>query len=705
MRHFLHRTWPGVGLLLALWGAGCRQSGTPATPPAGADARVSRAVPANEKITAPDEVSAGTSATRKPPADVAAALPPARRPGQYRAGTVGDVNLLRLFADRFGDLPRRDRALVYHLARAVLAGRDIVYDQLHRHGLRVRRLFEQIQLNNSDLSPELDGAVEQSLQLLWLNNGLYDLISGVKIRLPIDYQQLQAAALAASALGAEIGNGDEESLEETLSLLRGTIFDPRTEGVLAGARPALGQDLVGDSHLNLYSGVKMSELKKVQEHYQRNSRLVRVDGRLIEQVYRAGDRIRKIPRGRYFRQLRRVVRRLQEAMVVARRRERMAITALVEAFRSGDDSAYARACRILGEHREEVLFSLGFSDREIDPRRVKGLFAGFVAIGNPADSARVTALERDAGKLVAALPWRPEWRREGVADPTARSADLLVSVGRRGPAVARSALLCPPEMAGGGKVVVFGNVVRSWAQGYLRPLAEQLLEGTDWSECLVDTAFLHAVLRDVIAPRVGRENRRLRRRLASLATPLQRLRNEAAALWWLGRDLAREHGLPAPGHGEVATRLLLAWLVGEQALVRDEVLRQPSWLARRLLARYLVEEAGVVLEQQGERWLLRVKDARRYQQRLEALLRRLQGILYRADRRAAATLVSRYSSPARWKALDNLEKLLRQAGLKRLTAFVMPKLRPQFSPTRKVVDARVLNDETFERQMMRYRRY
>lgn len=690
---------------LLLLVVGCRQSPGTGAQASGLDAGTASVQPAPETVpqgNGAEPVAANAAPTKT---DAAAELPPVRDPGSYRAGSVGDVLLLRLFADRFDKLQQRDRALAYHLARAVLAGRDIVYDQLHRRGLRVRRLFEQILLHDSDLSPEVDEMVAQSLQLLWVNNGLYDLISGGKLKLPIDFQKLQTAALAASALGAEIDGNNGASLEETLSDLRGTIFDPQVEGVLAGARPALGQELLADAHLNLYSGVRMADLQGAEELYPRNSRLVKVDGRLVEQVYRAGDRIRKIPRGRYYRMLRRVIRRLQDAMVVARRHQRMAMTALVESFRSGDESAYARACRLLAEGSGPVRFALGFSDLEIDPRGVKALFSGWVAVGNPADSARVSALERDAGELAEALPWQPEWRPEVPPEPTAGAADLLVSVGRRGPAVAMSTRLCPPEMAGRGKVVIFGNVIRSWAQGYLRPLATQLLETGDWAERLEEIAFLHAVMRDVIAPRLGHEHKRLRRRLARWVNPLMRLRNEAVALWWLSEGLARQHGLPAPDHGRQATRLLLAWLVGEQALVRDEVLRQPAWLARRLLTRYLVEEGGVALQKNGERWLVTVPDARRFRQHLQVLLRRVQGILYRADRRAAAALVSRYSSPPRWRNLERLEKLLRQAGLRRLVAYVMPKLRPKFSPTRKVVEVTWHDDESFPRQMMRYRRY
>ena len=51
---------------------------------------------------------------------------------------------MQLYADGFDKLPLKEKTLVWHLYQAALAGRDIYYDQRHRHNLGIRHLLEQI---------------------------------------------------------------------------------------------------------------------------------------------------------------------------------------------------------------------------------------------------------------------------------------------------------------------------------------------------------------------------------------------------------------------------------------------------------------------------------------------------------------------------------------------------------------------------------
>ena len=51
---------------------------------------------------------------------------------------------MQLYADGFDKLPLKEKTLIWHLYRAALAGRDIYYDQRHRHNLGIRHLLEQI---------------------------------------------------------------------------------------------------------------------------------------------------------------------------------------------------------------------------------------------------------------------------------------------------------------------------------------------------------------------------------------------------------------------------------------------------------------------------------------------------------------------------------------------------------------------------------
>ncbi|MBW1872065.1 MAG: hypothetical protein JRJ19_08380, partial [Deltaproteobacteria bacterium] len=82
-----------------------------------------------------------------------------------------------------------------------------------------------------------------------------------------------------------------------------------------------------------------------------------------------------------------------------------------------------------------------------------------------------------------------------------------------------------------------------------------------------------------------------------------------------------------------------------------------------------------------------------------------QKILANGDRRAALRLVRKYAEPAQWPGLEEIIRRAKVAGLKKRHVYVMPKLKPHFSPSGKVINVSISYEETFEQQMMRYRPY
>src|SRR5262249_35203689 len=62
---------------------------------------------------------------------------------------VGDAAVVQVYADGFRDLPLRDKTLIWHLAQAAIAGRDIFYDQRYAHNLEMRDVLESIVVHGS----------------------------------------------------------------------------------------------------------------------------------------------------------------------------------------------------------------------------------------------------------------------------------------------------------------------------------------------------------------------------------------------------------------------------------------------------------------------------------------------------------------------------------------------------------------------------
>ena len=66
---------------------------------------------------------------------------------------MDDAAVVQIYVDGFEQLPLRDKVLVYHLAQAAIAGRDIFIDQKYKHSLDIRDLIEELLTHCEEIEP------------------------------------------------------------------------------------------------------------------------------------------------------------------------------------------------------------------------------------------------------------------------------------------------------------------------------------------------------------------------------------------------------------------------------------------------------------------------------------------------------------------------------------------------------------------------
>jgi dipeptidyl-peptidase-3 len=216
---------------------------------------------------------------------------------------------VQLYVDGFGRLPLKEKILLWHLYQAALAGRDIYYDQRYAHGLEMRDVLEEIITHPGAVDPATLAEIQRYTKLFWLNCGPYNNLTARKFVLKCTPDAFAAAARAAAAAGARFPLRAGESLPDLLRRLEPLFFDPALDPSVTNKTPGPGRDILASSANNLYVGVTMKDLEGFEEKYPLNSRLVRRDGVLVEEVYRIG--------GRYDREIRRIVQHLEEALPYA----------------------------------------------------------------------------------------------------------------------------------------------------------------------------------------------------------------------------------------------------------------------------------------------------------------------------------------------------------------------------------------------------
>src|SRR5687768_8512613 len=93
---------------------------------------------------------------------------------KYLLERVDEAAVVQLYADGFAAMSLRERTLIYHLSQAAIAGRDIYFDQRHRHALEMRGALEAIMTHPQGVDRATLAEIQRYTKLFWINTGPYD---------------------------------------------------------------------------------------------------------------------------------------------------------------------------------------------------------------------------------------------------------------------------------------------------------------------------------------------------------------------------------------------------------------------------------------------------------------------------------------------------------------------------------------------------
>jgi dipeptidyl-peptidase-3 len=317
-------------------GGGQTSSGTTSPPPAG---------------TAPAAVSTGLG---QAPTD-----------RKYLLEQVDEAAVVQVYADGFSALSLKEKMLVWHLSQAALVGRDIYYDQRYAHNLEMRDVIEAMVTHPGDADAGTRAEIQRYAKLFWINTGPYNNLTARKFVLKCTPEAFTAAARAAEKAGAQFPLRNGESVGDLLTRLKPLFFDASVDAMVTSKTPPPGEDILASSANNFYIGLTMKDLEGYREEHPLNSRLVKRDGRIVEEVYRVG--------GLYGRQISAIVAHLEAAIPFATDATAGALRALITLYQTGaikDREAYDIAW--VQDKSSPVDTINGFTEVYLDARGIKG---------------------------------------------------------------------------------------------------------------------------------------------------------------------------------------------------------------------------------------------------------------------------------------------------------------------------------------------
>ncbi len=344
----------------------------------------------------------------------------------YLLERVGEAAIVQLYADGFSELPLREKLLVWHLAQAAIAGRDIYFDQRYAHNLEMRELLEALVPEWPRMPEDVREPLAGYTKLFWINSGPHNSLTAQKFVLECSPDAFEREVHEAVLRGARVPSRAGEPLDALLSRLRPLFFDKSVHRTVTSKTPGEGQDILTASVNNLYDGVTAADLEGFEEAYPLNSRLVKRDGALVEEVYRIG--------GRYAPYIERVCAHLEAAVPYATPAMGRALQALVRFYRTGstdDRRAYDIAWV---EDRDSPVDTInGFVEIYMDARGRKGSWEALVYYLHPEKTAAISRIAEHAQWFEDRMPWDPRYRKPRVTGVTARAIEVVIETGDSGP--------------------------------------------------------------------------------------------------------------------------------------------------------------------------------------------------------------------------------------------------------------------------------
>jgi dipeptidyl-peptidase-3 len=630
----------------------------------------------------------------------------------YLLERVGEAAVVQVYADAFRDLPLREKTLVWHLGQAAIAGRDIFYDQRYAHNLEMRDVLEAIVTHPAGVDRSTLGEIERYTKLFWINTGPYNNLTSRKFVLTCTPGAFAEAAHAAERNGACFPLQGGGTLDALLARLQPQFFDLDVDPIVTSKTPRAGKDILTASANNLYVGVTMEDLGGFEEKHALNSRLVKRDGRLVEEVYRVG--------GRYGAPIAAIVQHLEAAIPWATEPMAKALRALIAFYRTGeaaDREAYDIAW--VQDKASPVDTINGFVEVYLDARSVKGAWEAIVSYVNREKTSQIRTIAAQAQWFEDHMPWDPKYRKEGVHGVTANAIDIVVETGDSGP-ITPVGINLPNSQAirerYGSKSVSLSNVNEAYDRSTLPEFRtefswtpEEAERSKQWNAFAGElTTNMHEVIGHGSGKVAERLNGNPQSALKEQFSAIEESRADLVALYFLPDPKLAEFGLvPHEAHAEIVrteyesyTRNALVQLrrIREGTHIEEDHMRNRQMIVHWLMA----HSSAIDVRTRGGKTYYVMTDPGAFRDGVGRLLAYVQRIKGEGDYDAALALFDTYGVHFDPALRDEVVARVDHLQLPSYTGFVMPRLEAVTNASGEITDVTISYPLDLSAQMLEY---
>ena len=638
---------------------------------------------------------------------------------RYTGERFADIQLLRYRLNGFEQLSLSQKRFIFCLAKATLYGRDITFHQFGKYNLLVRRTLEAIV---EDLTIDRDNddfrALHTYLKRVWFSNGVYHHYGCEKF-VP-GFSETYFRNILNNVESRRLPLADGESVAHLADTLSKIIFDANY--LPKRVNKADGEDLVLTSACNYYEGVTQ---KEAEDYYNAmkegagdnapsfglNSRLVKRDGMLSEEVYSAN--------GLYANAIRHIVSWLEKAIEFAENdKQRDVIATLIDYYRTGDlrtfDDYSIKWVECLDGR---VDFINGFIEVYGDPLGLKASWEGIVEYTDLEATRRTRTISDNAQWFEDHSPVDERFRKPVVKGVTANVICAAMLGGDEYPSTAIGINLPNADWIRaqhGSKSVTIGNLTDAYnkaakGNGFLeefaidQPTVDMIRKygdvcddlHTDLHECLGHGS-------GQLLPGVNPDA------LKSYGSTIEEARADLFGLYYIADKKLVELNLTPDEEAyksQYYTYIMNGLMSQLVRITPGNKIEEAHMRNRALIANWCLDNGNAIsLVKRDGKTYVQINDYEALRGQFASHLAEVQRIKSEGDYEAGRALVETYGVNINAELHAEVLERYKRLDIAPYKGFLNPRMLPVHNAKGEVVDISLDYSESYDEQMLRYSR-
>jgi len=632
---------------------------------------------------------------------------PAIEDFNFKVEEFADMAILRYRVPDIENLTTQQKELLYYLNEAALQGRDILFDQNFKYNLPIRRILEAIYVNAEDKTSENFKGLELYLKQVWVYNGIHHNYSSEKFVPEFTKEYFLEEAKKHS---------DVADLEQFAEI----IFNP--ELYPKRVNRAAGVDLLLTSAMNYYEGVSQKEAEDFYDAmkdpndkspiaYGLNSKLIKVDGTLKEDVYKID--------GLYSDALKKVVYWLEKAAKVAENdAQRAAINELIKFNKTGNLKDFdTYAILWVQDSTSQIDFINGFTETYGDPIGFKASWQGIVHFIDFSANKRAETIGENAQWFEQNSPVDARFRKDEAKGVSSRVVTAAILGGDCYPTTPIGINLPNSNWiraAHGSKSITIDNIKEAYDEAAKGNGFSKEFYWSDVEIALVEkykstTGKLHTDMHELAHGSgkllAGTDPDALR----AYGSVIEEARADLFALYFMGDEKMVELGLMPDKEAFKAeyysyfTNGLLTQLT---RIIPGNDIEQSHMRNRQLVSKWVLErskddKALEIRVRDGKHFVV-VNDYQLLRKHIGELMGEVQRIKSTGDFAAAQKLVETYAIRVDRAINQEIVDRYNKLNLRPYRGFVNPIYTPVFDKKGNFIDLKIDYTEGYSEQHLRY---